>query len=57
MRVLLCAFRPVAIADDHAFCEQILGAVFPLFGLQMYNTLGLVSGSFSYRNVPFWKVS
>jgi hypothetical protein len=24
-------------------CVQILGGVFPLFGLQMYNALGLVS--------------
>ena len=26
-------------------CAQILGGVFPLFGLQMYNALGLVCGN------------
>ena len=26
-------------------CAQILGGVFPLFGLQMYNALGLVGGN------------
>jgi hypothetical protein len=28
------------------FEQQVLGAVFPLFGLQMYNALGLVSSFF-----------
>jgi hypothetical protein len=27
-------------------CVQILGGVFPLFGLQMYNALGLVSSNY-----------
>jgi hypothetical protein len=29
--------------------RSVLGAVFPLFGLQMYNALGLVSFRFYFR--------
>jgi hypothetical protein len=32
-----------SVADKCCFEQQVLGAVFPLFGLQMYNALGLVS--------------
>lgn len=41
----------ILLADaDFADIEaQILGGVFPLFGLQMYNALGLVSGNRSCR--------
>jgi hypothetical protein len=32
-----------SVTDKCCFEQQVLGAVFPLFGLQMYNALGLVS--------------
>ena len=32
-----------SVTNKCRFDQQVLGAVFPLFGLQMYNALGLVS--------------
>jgi hypothetical protein len=38
------------VEEDWLTCDaQILGGVFPLFGLQMYNALGLVSCNESWH--------
>jgi hypothetical protein len=43
--ICLDPFCLSGFADGHVSCAQILGGVFPLFGLQMYNALGLVSSN------------
>jgi hypothetical protein len=41
--VRMTLVRSVRVEAGWLTCPQILGGVFPLFGLQMYNALGLVS--------------